>query len=114
MGSIINNVRAFSRESKEEVKDIDIHKPIEDAFMLLTAQLKSHSIEVIREFGEKISKVMGNTNQLQQVFINLIANARDAMEENGKGKIWVVTRSREARSRSCFQEQRTPYSRGCD
>jgi PAS domain S-box-containing protein len=100
MAAIIDNVRAFARETKEEAKKpINIHKPIEDALMLVTAQLRNHGVEVIKNYEaggteagkQGFSKVMGNSNQLQQVFTNLITNARDALEGQQGGTIWITT-----------------------
>jgi len=92
MGTIVNNIRTFARDSKFKLELIDVHKPIEDAFTLLTAQLTNHNIEVVKDYGQDIPKIKADSNQLQQVFINLISNARDVLDKNNGGKIWVSTR----------------------
>jgi len=92
MGTIVNNIRSFARDSKFTWELIDIHKPLEDAFMLLTTQLTNHNIEVVKDYGQDIPQINADGNQLQQVFINLISNARDALNKNNGGKIWVSTR----------------------
>jgi signal transduction histidine kinase len=45
--------------------------------------------EVVRDYEDNLPRVLGDNNQLQQVFINLITNARDALDSQGGGKIWV-------------------------
>ncbi len=91
MMQIVNNVRRFSRMSRISLEPVDVYKPIEDAFMLLSTQLKNHQIEVIQQFDKELPKVMGDADQLQQVFINLITNARDALDGKGGGNIWIRT-----------------------
>lgn len=92
MGTIVNNIRSFARDSKFTWDLIDIHKPIEDAFMLLTTQLTNHNIEVVKDYSRDIPQIKADSNQLQQVFINLITNAKDELDKNNGGKIWVSTR----------------------
>ncbi len=89
MSKIINNIRTFSRESKSEFAKVDLNRIISDAFMLLKAQLKNHDIEVKIDSQAKLPSVWADSNQIQQVFINLIANARDALEGQKNGKISV-------------------------
>lgn len=92
MTSIINAVRNFAHETKTEKAWIYISKPIEDALMLFSEQLRVHNIAVEKNLAEGLPKVWGNANQLQQVFINLITNARDAMDaKGGKGQLTITT-----------------------
>lgn len=93
MAEIINNIRKFARDEKAHFDVIDIHRPIRDAFMLLNAQLNDNSIEVKMQCGENISLLRANSNQLQQVFLNFISNAKDVLcMKKGSRQIWVVTR----------------------
>ena len=91
MSKIINNLRIFSRPSRSEIHELDIHKPIEDALMLISQQLKVHGIEVKKSYSQNIPKILGDTNQLQQVFSNLITNARDALEKTNNKIIKIKT-----------------------
>jgi len=93
MGTIVNNIRTFARDSKFTLEWVNIHKPIEDAFTLLTTQLTNHNIEVVKDYGQDIPQIKADSNQLQQVFINLISNARDELDKNNGGKIWISTRT---------------------
>jgi two-component system sporulation sensor kinase A len=80
MDKIIKNIRLFARKSNFQLEELDIIKPIEDSLMLLSQQLKVHNIRVNRTLAKDLPKIKGNSNQLQQVFLNLITNARDAMD----------------------------------
>ncbi len=101
MTKIIENIRKFGREAKGEVEPVDIHQTLEDALMLVSAQLKHHGIEVIKEYADSLPSVQGNANQLQQVFTNLLTNACDALDEVGLGgRIWMITQCRGAEARS--------------
>jgi len=92
MSKIINNIKTFARDSKTTMDLIDIRKPIDDAFMLFTTQLKTQNIEVIQEYAQDVPKINGDSHKLQQVFINLISNARDELVKKGGGKFWINTR----------------------
>ncbi len=92
MTTIVNNVRQFARESGTGMVLLDINKPIGDALMLFSEQLRLHNIKVKKNLVAGLPQVRGNANQLQQVFINLITNARDAMDAKGnKGQLMVST-----------------------
>ncbi|MDH5695059.1 MAG: HAMP domain-containing histidine kinase, partial [Dehalococcoidia bacterium] len=92
MATIVNNVRDFARASGTEMALLDINRPIEDALMLFSEQLRLHNIEVKKNLAPGLPGVMGNANQLQQVFINLITNARDAIDAKGNhGQLMTST-----------------------
>jgi PAS domain S-box-containing protein len=95
METIIGNVRAFAKKTEFSLKPIDINCPIDDCLSLLGAQLKSHGIQVNKQLANNLPKVNADTNQLQQVFINLITNAKEALEQKGakEGKEIFITTS---------------------
>jgi len=80
MDNIIKNLRLFARKSEFKTEELDINKPIQDALMLLSQQLKVDNIRLNTSLGENLPKIQGDLNQLQQVFLNLITNARDAID----------------------------------
>jgi len=92
MTKIVNNLRTFARQSKFEYAETDINQPIDDALMLLGEQLRSRNIRLRRELTPNLPKVLADANQLEQVFLNLITNARDAIEPKGSGVITVISR----------------------
>ncbi len=78
---IVDHLREFSRQTKTDFQEMNINMPIEKALMITGQQLLNHNISVVRNFSEGLPKIVGDPNQLEQVFLNLISNARDAMEE---------------------------------
>jgi two-component system NtrC family sensor kinase len=93
MTTIVNMVRDFARAAGTEMKLLDVNKPLEDALMLFSEQLRLHHIVVEENLAQDLPQVIGNANQLQQVFINLITNARDAMDaKGGEGRLKISTR----------------------
>jgi signal transduction histidine kinase len=81
---LVLSLRNFSRVDSTEMQPTNLHQGIDSTLLILHHRLKSKSnsrgINVICEYGE-LPLVMGYTNQLDQVFMNLISNAIDAVEE---------------------------------
>ncbi len=84
---IVNNLLNFSRTSGTEFADIDINKVIGDTLALLEHQFKTAKIQVHADLTPGISAIQGNSGRLQQVFLNLFLNAKDAMVGGGQLKI---------------------------
>jgi PAS domain S-box-containing protein len=80
---IVNNLLNFSRTSATEVVDIDVNRVLEETLSLVAHPLKTSQIQVVRQLGETLPAVRGSANKLQQVFLNLFLNARDAMPDGG-------------------------------
>jgi two-component system, NtrC family, sensor kinase len=80
---IVNNLLNFSRTSGSEFTAVDINKVITDTLALLDHQFKTAKIEVRHELTPAISPIQGNSGRLQQVFLNLFLNAKDAMPSGG-------------------------------
>ncbi len=82
--NIVGNLLNFSRTgNSEEFVDIDINKLLNDTLQLLEPQLRKSNIEIIKEYAETPPRISGSSGKLQQVFTNLILNARDAMFNGG-------------------------------
>lgn len=92
---IVQSILTFSRQSKEPFGPIDIHEVIENTLVLIGYQLKLEKIKVFRDFAPDLSPVMGNANQIQQVVMNMLTNARDAIAARRKhgfeGEIRIST-----------------------
>jgi PAS domain S-box-containing protein len=90
---IVNNLLNFSRTgSAAEFAGVDIHRVLDDTLQLLEPQLRRSHIEIVRDYAEGLPQVHGNSVKLQQVFTNLILNARDSIA-NGNGRITLATRN---------------------
>jgi len=81
---IVNGLLSFSRLSGSEFKDLDINQLIEDSLALLGHQLQTNHIKVDSQLDLSLPPVYGNMGKLQQVFLNLFLNARDAMPSGGE------------------------------
>src|SRR5215471_10235118 len=76
---IISHLRTFGRAASVFHEPVAIHQVIQRALSLMQEQLRLREIEVQLQFPEEDVIVMGNAIQLEQVFLNLLTNARDAM-----------------------------------
>jgi two-component system NtrC family sensor kinase len=86
---IVNNLLNFSRTSGSEIGDVDVNKVIADTLALLEHQFKVAKVEVENALAPKLPAIQGNSGRLQQVFLNLFLNAKDAMP--GGGTLRVAT-----------------------
>ncbi len=80
---IVNNLLNFSRTGAAEAVDIDVNRVVEETLSLVSHPLKTSQIQVVKHLGETLPAVRGSANKLQQVFLNLFLNARDAMPGGG-------------------------------
>lgn len=88
---IVNNLLNFSRTGNAaEFTGLDIHRVLDDTLQLLEPQLRRSQIEVVREYSDNLPQVHGSSVKLQQVFTNLIMNARDSIA-NSNGRITLAT-----------------------
>ncbi|MBD3381696.1 MAG: PAS domain S-box protein [candidate division Zixibacteria bacterium] len=85
--TIVRRLRSFARLDEAELKRVDIHEGLEDTLTLIHHEIK-HNIEVVREYGD-LPPVAVYPGRLNQVFLNLLNNARQAIR--GKGKIHIRT-----------------------
>jgi len=93
IAKIINHLRDFSRQSKLDFRPMDIAEPIENALMITGQQMINHGIRIIKHFQPDLPKIRGDSSQLEQVFLNLISNARDAMEKVERKKELTIAAS---------------------
>ncbi len=80
-GSVINHLRVFSHKSGDSYGELEANRPLREAIGLLGQQLKVQAVQVTTDFAEDLRPVMGHQYSLEQVFINLLINARDALSE---------------------------------
>jgi signal transduction histidine kinase len=86
--AIIDHMRMFGREANELSELIDPRNVVEDALGLMGEQLRLADIELVMDLPKDCSSVLGHTIQIEQVILNLLTNASDAMAENdGEAKI---------------------------
>jgi C4-dicarboxylate-specific signal transduction histidine kinase len=80
---IIKHMRDFARQSEVVKTKVNINEPIKDVFKVLGHQLKVHQIELKLDLAPELPYIMADHNRLEQVFINLVTNAVDAMDKKG-------------------------------
>jgi len=80
---IVNSLLNFSRTSSAEFTNVDLNRVIQDTLTLLDHQFKTARIKVQPELQAELPPIYGNTGKLQQVFLNLFLNAKDAMPAGG-------------------------------
>jgi two-component system NtrC family sensor kinase len=88
---IVNNLLNFSRTTGTELTEISLNKVIADTLALLEHQFKVAHVQVQSELYDKLPLIQGNAGRLQQVFLNLFLNAKDAM--TGGGVLNVATQN---------------------
>ena len=77
---IVEHLREFSRQEQPKFQKFDINQPINNALLITGQQLLDHNISVVKRLAEGLPEILGDSNQLEQVFLNLITNAMDAMD----------------------------------
>jgi two-component system NtrC family sensor kinase len=88
---IVNSLLNFSRTSPTEFVSVDLNKVIRETLTLLEHQLAKAGLDVKTSLEEALPRVKGNPGRLQQVFLNLFLNARDAMESGGTLAVCTAT-----------------------
>jgi PAS domain S-box-containing protein len=87
---IANGLLNFSRTSTTEFRDTDLNQVIRDTLALVEHQLKTARISVVMELEGDLPRIHGNPGKLQQVFLNLLLNAKDAMPQGGELRVQTV------------------------
>ena len=82
---IVQNLLTFARQHKAEKVQTSINQVLDDTLELRGYELRVRGIDVRREYDESLPDTMADAHQLQQVFLNLITNAEQAMEQRVDG-----------------------------
>jgi two-component system NtrC family sensor kinase len=80
---IVNSLLNFSRTSPTEFTDVDLNRVIRETVSLVEHQFQKAGVTTDLSLDENLPAIRGNSGKLQQVFLNLFINARDAMAEGG-------------------------------
>jgi len=83
LGEMLRKMLSFSKPDQEERRTTDINIILDEILLLHEKQLREHSIQISTSFTTGASSVYASRNQLRQIFLNMISNARDAMSEGG-------------------------------
>ncbi len=80
---MLHKMLRFSKPDEEERQPIDLNTILDEILLLVKKQLQENSIRISTSFVDGLGKVYASKNQLRQVFLNMISNAKDAMLEGG-------------------------------
>jgi two-component system NtrC family sensor kinase len=87
---VVQNLLSFARQRKPERSEVDVRKVLEETLTLRDYDLKVNNIVVEKDLGEKSALVVADPHQIEQVFLNIINNAVDAVLETGRsGKLKI-------------------------
>jgi len=80
---VVQNLLSFARQRKPEKQEVDLRKVLEEALTLREYDLKVNNVSLEREIAADLPSVVGDPHQLEQVFLNIVNNALDAIVESG-------------------------------
>lgn len=89
---IVSNLLAFSRQSKMELTRLNLNRIIEKTLLINVNLLKLGRVKVEKQLHPALPDIIGSEDQLQQVFMNFISNAVEAMESSASGTLLIETR----------------------
>ena len=90
--TIIQNLLKFARQEKVAFEPVNINRVAQDAAAIVEHQLEMNKVKLNRNFASSLPMISGNANQIQQVLLNLMINAQQAME-GSPGEVTVTTLS---------------------
>ena len=88
---IVNNLLSFSRTGAAGFKEVNVNQVIDETLTLVAHAFRSANVQVIKNLGNDLPSILGATNRLQQVFLNLFLNAKDAMPSGGMLEVRSAT-----------------------
>jgi len=92
MARIIRNLRTYSREEPVELRPVSVNAAIEESLALLRQRIDTDQVEIVKDLPAEDVLVVAGAVRLQQVFVNLISNALDAMQESDVRRIAITVR----------------------
>lgn len=95
--TLVNSLLSFARRVPLEKAHLDLNQVISNALNLYHLDLRGKQIEIETRPGAELAPVLGDANQILQVFFNLISNAVDALDEVGGGKLLIRTTNHNAK-----------------
>jgi signal transduction histidine kinase len=93
--TIIDNLMKFARQEKALFEPTEVNQVVQDSCAIINHQLELQQVKIIQELDEQLPEIQGNSNQLQQVLMNLMINAQQAMEGE-PGTVTVSTKRDES------------------
>jgi two-component system, NtrC family, sensor kinase len=102
---IVHSLLSFARQHTPERKLVNLSVVIEEVLEIMAYDLRTSNVTVVREFAPELPQVMADAHQLQQVLVNILGNARQAMESfQREGRVVIRTREEDNRVLIEFQD----------
>jgi PAS domain S-box-containing protein len=101
---IVNGLLNFSRTGGTEFASVDLNKLLLDTLTLLDHQFRAANIRIETALDRSLPRIHGNEGKLQQVVLNLLLNARDAMHGQTNARIWIATEHSAGRISAVIQD----------
>jgi len=93
---IVQDLLSFARQRPVQRELVQVNNVLRQTIKLRSYDFASHGVEVLEDFEEALAPALGDSQQLQQVFLNILNNAYDAVQEAGqRGRLKIHTRRRE-------------------
>lgn len=90
---IVQDLLSFARQRPVQREPVQVNQVLRQTIKLRSYDFASHGVEVAEDFEDQLASAIGDAQQLQQVFLNILNNAYDAVQESGRrGKIAIATR----------------------
>ena len=104
MAGTVDHLRVFSRDVSEEPRQaMDVNEVVESSLKLMQTQFENHGIDLALDLSNTLPKVWGHPHPLEQVVLNLLSNARDAVDE--RAEMERAGYDKQIRIRTCAENQ---------
>jgi PAS domain S-box-containing protein len=97
--TLVRRLRSLSSGSTVPLHPLNVLAPLEETLSLISGELTRHHIKVAREYQSPVPPIMGDHDQLKQVFVNLCLNSIEAMGKNGTLMVTVESQGKHAGQR---------------
>ena len=88
ISDLVKRLMAFARQGEPKIESVDVVELIKSVLFLLRRQMEKQNIEIVVDLPDQLPQVSGDRDQLQQVFLNLVMNAWQAMPDGGQLKVF--------------------------
>lgn len=89
--SIIDHLRIFGRTQNVIHNEVDLIVVLEDSLLIMSEKIRLKNIKLIKNIDNNLLKIKGNSNKLEQIFINLFSNAIDALKKKENEKELIIS-----------------------